>query len=360
MKYLFITSLLFIISSCTTKDKDQYHFKANIENITENANVLLFNYDIMKVVDSTTVKDGIIEFKGTTKYPFEAAIRVVEDTLTVLFWMEHNKVTLNTSKEIAKKLGLNYNLEVRGGKINEALKQYTNKIKPFHKRYTDLYNNNKDTLNKKQKLNQLLNKQIDASYDFFIDNPNNYFSLDELIKLKHNYSKELLENYYNKLSKDLQQSPKGKLLKDYILSSGVQIGDLAPNIITKDLQGKTVKLSDFKGKYVLLNFWAAWCSPCVKKMQQFPELEKKYKDKDLVVFNFSFDVGHEEWKSMSEQLQLKSINTSNLKNMSRSKTAFNYGVESIPSGFIISPEGKIIKHINFDDNLFEEVKKLIK
>ncbi len=95
-------------------------------------------------------------------------------------------------------------------------------------------------------------------------------------------------------------------------------------------------------------------------MQQFPELEKKYKDKDLVVFNFSFDVGHEEWKSMSEQLQLKSINTSNLKNMSRSKTAFNYGVESIPSGFIISPEGKIIKHINFDDNLFEEVKKLIK
>lgn len=74
-------------------------------------------------------------------------------------------------------------------------------------------------------------------------------------------------------------------------ASAVSNGIKAADFTLTDLEGKPVKLSDYKGKVVILDFWATWCPPCVKEIPHFNDLAKAYKDKGLVVLGISVDQG---------------------------------------------------------------------
>jgi cytochrome c biogenesis protein CcmG/thiol:disulfide interchange protein DsbE len=80
----------------------------------------------------------------------------------------------------------------------------------------------------------------------------------------------------------------------------------APDFTLKDATGKNVKLSDFKGKVVLLNFWATWCGPCKIEIPWFIDFQQQYKDKDLVILGVSMD--DDGWKSVKPYVEQKKIN----------------------------------------------------
>ena len=199
------------------------------------------------------------------------------------------------------------------------------------------------------------------TYNFLIKNPDNYFSISELISYKTGYSKHQLSSFYKKLSPKMRASTKGIILKNYIDVKKVQIVDIAPKIIANTLSGKKNRLSNFKGKYILLDFWTSWCIPCIQKMEKdYPTIKKQFSEKDLQIISFSFDKDKSSWERMSKKLNIDWINISNLINMRKSSVAFNYGVSEISTSFIMSPEGKILKRISYDDNIQEELEKVIK
>jgi len=112
----------------------------------------------------------------------------------------------------------------------------------------------------------------------------------------------------------------------------------APDFALKDSDGKTVKLSDYKGKIVLLNFWATWCGPCKIEIPWFVEFEQTYKDRGFAVLGVSMD--EDGWDAVKPYLAAHKINYRIL--LGDDITGELYGgVESLPTTFLIDREGKV-------------------
>lgn len=116
----------------------------------------------------------------------------------------------------------------------------------------------------------------------------------------------------------------------------------APDFITKDIKGKTVRLSDFKGKYLLLDFWASWCHPCRTKMKElkaiYPELQKK----GIEVCSINLDEKKESWLKASKEDNLIWTNTADIVPFKKNQIAKAYRVNVIPALFLITPQGTIL------------------
>jgi cytochrome c biogenesis protein CcmG/thiol:disulfide interchange protein DsbE len=112
----------------------------------------------------------------------------------------------------------------------------------------------------------------------------------------------------------------------------------APDFELKDESGKVVKLSDFKGKVVLLDFWATWCGPCAIEIPWFIDFQRRYKDRGFEVLGVSMD--DEGWKAISPFVAEKKINYRVV--LGDDKTGDQYGgVEALPTTFVIDRDGKI-------------------
>ncbi len=122
---------------------------------------------------------------------------------------------------------------------------------------------------------------------------------------------------------------------------GTNIGDLAPGFTLKDLQGESISLSDFRGKVIILDFWASWCLPCRSSMPHLDELGKRYQSAGLVVVAVSLDPDMANISTFLEENEF-----SDLVVLWESPTAAQavktlYGVSGIPHTFVIDRQGII-------------------
>lgn len=121
----------------------------------------------------------------------------------------------------------------------------------------------------------------------------------------------------------------------------LSVGQVAPDFELPDPNGKMVKLSDLRGKYVLIDFWAAWCKPCRQENPNVVRLYNQYKDKGFEVFGVSLDRTKEDWVKAIADDQLTWTHVSDLKYFN-SAAAELYKIEAIPATYMIDPDGKII------------------
>ena len=114
--------------------------------------------------------------------------------------------------------------------------------------------------------------------------------------------------------------------------------NLAPNFTLRDADGKTVKLSDYKGKVVLLNFWATWCGPCRIEIPWFVEFQKTYKDKGFSVIGVALD--DEGWEVVKPYIAEKQMNYPVV--VGTPEVEQHYGnIDSLPTTFLIDRAGRI-------------------
>lgn len=115
----------------------------------------------------------------------------------------------------------------------------------------------------------------------------------------------------------------------------------APEISLPDVNGKMVSLSSFKGKYVLVDFWASWCGPCRAENPKLVAVYQKYKDKNFTILGVSLDEEKDYWLQAIKADNLSWTHVSELKKW-ESKVVPDYGIESIPYSVLIDPSGKVI------------------
>ena len=127
----------------------------------------------------------------------------------------------------------------------------------------------------------------------------------------------------------------------------VAAGKLAPEFKLRNLKGEKVSLKDYRGKLVLINFWATWCVPCVAEMPSLERLYKKYKDKGFEILAISGDVDTEVLVNFvnSEKLTFQILRDPTL------MISPKYGLEGFPESFLISKEGKLVSFINPETGL---------
>jgi peroxiredoxin len=119
------------------------------------------------------------------------------------------------------------------------------------------------------------------------------------------------------------------------------IGEEAPELSLPDINGNEIKLSSFKGKYVLVDFWASWCLPCRRENPNVVQAYNKYKDKNFTILGVSLDKAKEDWLDAIQRDKLSWTQVSDLQEWS-SIAVSTFGFTAIPFNVLIDPDGKII------------------
>ncbi|HEY3156216.1 MAG TPA: TlpA disulfide reductase family protein [Candidatus Eisenbacteria bacterium] len=133
-----------------------------------------------------------------------------------------------------------------------------------------------------------------------------------------------------------QEGEKGKPV---VSKESGEVGSQAPEFALPDLSGKTVRLADFKGKVVILDFWATWCPPCRAEVPDFVRLQAKYRDKGLSVVGLSLDAeGAKAVRPFAEEYNVNYVML-----LANDETARSFGgVVGIPTTFVLDRTGKIV------------------
>lgn len=134
-----------------------------------------------------------------------------------------------------------------------------------------------------------------------------------------------------------------KKYQESLNAQGLNKGAVSPNFSFENLDGHTVNLHDLKGKYVYIDIWATWCSPCLKQVPYLKELEERYRDEEIVFVSISVDKNEfkDAWKQMIADKQLGGLQLFADKSFD-SDFLEAYAVNSIPRFILIDPEGKIV------------------
>ncbi|ULT23439.1 TlpA family protein disulfide reductase [Sphingobacterium sp. E70] len=139
----------------------------------------------------------------------------------------------------------------------------------------------------------------------------------------------------------------------------VDIGKHAIDFVMDNDKGQPISFSSFKGKYVLLDFWASWCGPCRSEMPFINEIYQKYKDKNFEVVAVSIDSKKDHWLKAIKEDKMSWIQLSDLKGY-KNDVALKYGVMAIPRNFLINPEGVIIAKDLRGEDIEKELSRIIK
>ena len=356
-KSIAILCLMIFLSSCEKTRKNDFLIEANITGIKDSTKVYLFNVNTYKDLDSTIIVNNKFSFKGKLNDPI--VVQVFIDNASIRFWLENKKVTINASKEQLLENRNDFCKYVTGSEIQKVTLRHQKIMKPFYEKRAKAYEKFNEKLIPEEMFEKYKDSVLNTSKKFLFENPNNFFSLSEILSYKKSYKKDELEAYFSQLPVKLKNSSYGKLLDSFLHIKPLKEGDYIIDIIGQNLNDEEVKLTDFKGKIVLLDFWAGWCPPCIKQMkEEFPPLIEKYKDENFQIVSYSFDINRKMWKNASDKLQISWPDFSTLTKLNNSPVALRYDIKSIPISFIINEEGKILNRVEYDDDLEKELDKV--
>jgi peroxiredoxin len=375
MKHLIILPAVMISLSVSAQG---YTIKGNVGHLNDPAKVYLtYKVNGERVMDSAVIRNGKFEFKGSAGGTKEAHLLLKHDNLPqdpvtrpkqdiLGFFIEDRQITVTSKDSI-------HNAVIKGSPANDDNAKVTVLLKPYYDKYDELnqefaaqteekkkdtaYLNSLDT-----RANAVRDEIIGVKMKFVKANLSHYMALVAFNStIPPEFDAVKAENDFNQLDVKVRETDLGKeLLAKILKAKKTQEGALAPDFTQLDVNGKAVRLSDFRGKYVLIDFWASWCGPCRRENPNVVKAYNTYKDKGFTVLGVSLDKSgdREKWLAAIEKDGLPWTQVSDLKAWDN-EAAKLYEVNAIPMNFLVDPNGKIIAKYLRGEALDEELKKLL-
>ena len=181
-------------------------------------------------------------------------------------------------------------------------------------------------------------------------------STQYLFAIKDKIPETELADLYSKLPSSIKSNSWGKELA-YAIDS-LHVGKYAPDFSKQESNGHLIHLSNYRGKYVLVDFWASWCAPCRAETPRFIQVYRKFHSKGLEIIGVSLDKDRQAWLNALSDDGLPWTNVSDL-NGWQNQVSFRYRIHSIPSNFLLNKDGRIVGK-NLDPNaLTAELERLL-
>jgi len=201
---------------------------------------------------------------------------------------------------------------------------------------------------------------ISRMQDTFIrQHPDSYVSLFLLDERSGDLDPAAFEPFFNALSQRIRNTGKGRRLTARLkIAKATDIGQKAFDFTQNDTAGAPVSLSSLKGKYVLIDFWASWCSPCRSENPDMVKAYRKCKDRNFEIIGISLDSKKEPWLKAIATDSLPWIQVSDLKGW-QNAVAVKYGITSVPRNFLLAPDGTIIAKNLRGEELEKELEKTL-
>ena len=366
---MLVCAATFALSALNAQHK--FQVKGKISNISYPAKAFISYHNGEKMhTDSVEVEKGKFTFNGTVLNPSEATIILKQsDGNTDIFtrdllqvYLEKGKISISGAKQIKTAV-------IKGGgkatadfnRFNAIMKPLNDKMAPLSEKMRQ-YLNDKNDAARDALFPQLaaIRKDMTATETEFIkNNPGSWVTLGMMKNRAVIIDVPKFEPLYNNLTDELKNSNDGrKMAAKLAIAQKLQVGQPFMNFVLNDTEGKPVSLEEFKGKYVLVDFWASWCGPCRAENPHVLKAYNQFKDKNFDVVAISLDNKKDAWLKAIKEDGMPWTHVSDLKGF-ESVAAKEYGISAIPQNFLLDPQGKIIAQNLRGENLAKKLEEII-
>ena len=298
-------------------------------------------------VDSAAVTNGQFTFKGSVDEPSRASIMNKERSKGFSIYLENSPIQVSGNFDSLQSIRITGSATQKDADdLKAASAVIEQQEEAAYAKYQEAASKN-DTAQQKiyeARLDSLDNANTAATKQFIKNHPNSFLNLSLLPQMAYSMEFPELNTLFSGLGNAVKNSSKGKKFAEHLaVLEKVQDGKPAIIFTQNDTANKPVSLADFKGKYVLVDFWASWCGPCRAENPNVVKAYNKYKDKNFTILGVSLDHDADKWKAAIEKDGLTWTEVSDLQYW-KNAAAAQYGVQAIPANFLIDPKGTIVGH----------------
>ena len=379
MKNYLLLLLLWVPSLAAAQTPISFVLKGRLGSATYRAAPTYVYLRYRTVVDSAVVAKGRFELKGTVDEPTKGRLsmrRHGEDMsdYKAVFFLEQGTLVF-TSPDSLK------NAQVGGTPLTDAWRALWTAQEPTRQQLNALENELQAATPEQQKSLAFqqglqtrrataLRERTHIDSAFVRAHPTSFISLTVLNPMsKDPKNAALVMALLPTLSPAVFTSPRAEELRKTIrqnargikAETALKMGTMAPNFTQATPDGRQVSLTDYRGKYVLVDFWASWCGPCRAENPNLTNAYHAYKDKNFDVLGVSLDEARDraKWVKAIRDDRLPWTQVAELKGW-QSKAATAYFIKAIPQNFLVDPTGKIIAINLRGDALPEALARLVK
>jgi len=363
-------AMVTIAAMAQQKKPDSFKLSGSIAPNASGKVYLYYERDGVPATDSAHVAEGTFTLDGQLAEPVFARLSFQPSDLSIKrlnilnFYLEPGNVRISSRDSLK-------NVVVSGSKSDQDFLEIREALKVFNANLSKLNQEARDYMATKDsakvsmvvgRMNKLEEDLKNDTYRKFVEqHPASPVSLYALSQVAgYHLNPDDVQPLFENLSPEVRHTKAGKAFAEKIeTAKATLIGHLMPDFTQTDVSGKLIRLSSFKGKYLLIDFWASWCGPCRAENPSLVKAFKAYKEKGFTILGVSLDKNKSSWLKAIHDDKLYWTQVSDLKYWDND-IARKFNIRSIPQNILLDPTGKIIARNLHGDELNNTLTKILR